>query len=97
MNPQPMQITQIRAQMFNAEVAPTRLVNVDAAASLAIKHMPLNDLMFMVAQEVERRARDPGLHCPEGVHGWDDWSADAGRAAGEIKDMARRLEREGLV
>lgn len=97
MNQTQMQMTQIRAQMFNAEVARIPLVNVELSAKLAVKHMPLNDLMFLIAQEVERRAADPGTHCPEGVYGWDDWSADAGRAAGEIKDMARRLEREGLV
>ncbi|MCE2724717.1 MAG: hypothetical protein ACK51V_00445 [bacterium] len=91
------EVEQMEKALFRGDVAQTPVVNIDVAATLAIKHMPLNDLMFLVAQEIERRARDPGTHCPEGVYGWDDWSADAGRTANEIKDIARRLEREGLV
>jgi hypothetical protein len=72
-------------------------LDVEGAAKIAIKHMPLNDLLFMVAQEIEKRCQFPEEYCADGRGAWADWKYDGERAVDDIKSIARKIEIEGLA
>lgn len=74
-----------------------KLADVDAALRLAMAKMPLNDLLFMVALEVERRSRVPQDECPFDPALWASWSIAAEGIADNIKLVARRAEKRGIV
>jgi hypothetical protein len=84
-------------QQFAERHMPAPRIDVEGAAKTAIKHMPLNDLIFMVCKEIDKRAQFPNEYCDLPRHGWEDWSHDAERLAAELREIAHRMEREGLV
>jgi hypothetical protein len=74
-----------------------KLADIDAAASTAISKMPLNDLLFMIASEVDRRAKVPSEECPFDPDQYLAWSHAANGIADNIRQIARRAEKRGIV
>lgn len=86
-----------RMPVTESKRARLKLIDIDAAARTAVAKMPLNDLLFMVAVEIERRAKVPADECPFAPDQYVAWSQAADGIADNIRQIARRAEKRGIV